>query len=146
MFGASIFLPLLVISCGYALWRGNRDARIVAMACAVATLATHFAIAPLRDRYSSVEEGVLLVDSLTLLVFVLVALRSDRFWPLWVAGLQLTAAIGHMLKGVHLDLVPRAYGAALHFWSYPILLILVVGTFRGQRRLARRQSMERQAA
>ena len=146
MFGASIFLPLLVLSCGYALWRGNRDARVVALACALATLATHFAIAPLRERYSSVEEGVLLVDSLTLLVFVLVAIRSDRFWPLWVAGLQLTAAIGHVLKGVHLDLVPQAYGAALHFWSYPILLILVVGTFRSERRQARQRAFQRQAA
>ena len=135
MFGASIFLPLLVISCGYALWRGNRDARIVAMACAVATLATHFAIAPLRDRYSSVEEGVLLVDSLTLLVFVLVALRSDRFWPLWVAGLQLTTSIGHLLKGIDEELLPRAYGAALQFWSYPILVILAAGIYRHDRRI-----------
>lgn len=145
MFGAPIFLTLLVLSCGYALWRGNRDARVVAAACALATLATHFAIAPLRDRYNSVEEGVLLVDALTLLVFVLVALRSDRFWPLWVAGLQLTAAIGHVLKGVHLDLVPRAYGAALHFWSYPILLILVVGTFRNQQRRWRQRAFQQPA-
>lgn len=137
MLGAPIFLSLLILSCGYALWKGNRDARMVAIACCLATLATHYAIAPLRERYSSLEEGVLIVDGLTLLVFVLVALRSDRFWPLWVAGLQLTTAIGHMLKGVHLDLLPHAYGAALRFWSYPILLILVVGTFRNQRRLAR---------
>ena len=140
MLGASIFLPLLVLSCGYALWRGNRDARVVAFTCMLATLATHLAIAPLRERYSNVETGVLLVDTLTLLVFVAVALRSDRFWPLWVAGLQLTTAIGHVMKGVHIDLLPQAYGAALRFWSYPILLILVVGTFRNQRRLARQRT------
>lgn len=146
MLGASIFLPLLLLSCGYALWQGNRDARIVAATCVLATLATHLAIAPLRERYSSVEEGVLLVDAATLLVFVMVALRSDRFWPLWVAGLQLTTAIGHALKGVHIELLPQAYGAALRFWSYPILLILVVGTFRNQRRLMRQREFQRQAA
>jgi hypothetical protein len=145
MFGAPVFLTLLVLSCGYALWRGNRDARVVAAACCLATLATHLAIAPLRERYSSVEEGVLLVDGLTLLVFVLVALRSDRFWPLWVAGLQLTAATGHLLKGVHFELLPQAYGAALHFWSYPILLILAVGTFRNQQRLARQRTFQQPA-
>lgn len=134
MFGAPIFLTLLVLSCGYALWRGNRDARIIAATCCLATLATHFAIAPLRERYASVEEGLILVDGLTLLVFVLVALRSDRFWPLWVAGLQLTAALAHLLKGLHLELLPKAYGAALAFWSYPILIILAVGTYRSHRR------------
>ena len=138
MLGASIFLTLLALCCGYALWRGNRDARIVAATCCLATLATHFAIAPLGDRYASVEEGLILVDGLTLLVFVLVALRSDRFWPLWVAGLQLTAAVAHLLKGLHLDLLPRAYGAALAFWSYPILIILAVGAYRSHRRAQRR--------
>jgi hypothetical protein len=61
--------------------------------------------------------------------FITVALRSKRFWPLWVAGLQLTTSLGHFLKGVDQDLLPRAYGAALQFWSYPILIILAVGTF-----------------
>lgn len=135
MFGAPIFLSLLLLSCSYALWRGSRDAQIVAIACCLATLATHFAIAPLRERYTSVEEGVLIVDALTLLVFVLVALRSDRFWPLWIAGLQLTTAVGHMLKGVNIDLLPHAYGAALRFWSYPILIILAVGAYRHHRRV-----------
>lgn len=135
MLGAPIFLTILVLCCGYALWRGNRDARVIAIACCLAVLATHLVIAPLRERYSSVEEGVLVVDSLTLLVFVLVALRSDRFWPLWIAGLQLTTAIGHMLKGVNIDLLPHAYGAALRFWSYPILIILAVGAYRHHRRV-----------
>ena len=146
MLGAPTFLILLLLSCGYAIWQGNRDARVVAATCILATLATHFAIAPLRERYSSVEEGVLLVDTFTLLVFVAVALRSNRFWPLWVAGLQLTTAVGHAMKGVHIDLLPQAYGAALRFWSYPILLILVVGTFRNQRRVARQRAFQSQAA
>lgn len=139
MLGAPIYLTILILSCGYALWRGDRDARIIAITCCLATLATHFAIAPLRERYASVEEGLILVDGLTLLVFVLVALRSPRFWPLWVAGLQLTAAIAHLLKAFHLELLPQAYGAALAFWSYPILIILAVGAYRSHRR-ARRQS------
>jgi hypothetical protein len=138
MFGAPIFLSLLVLCCGYALWRGNRDAQIVAVTCCLAVLATHLAIAPLRERYASVEEGLILVDGLTLVVFVLVALKSDRFWPLWVAGLQLTAAVAHLLKALHLELLPQAYGAALAFWSYPILIVLAVGAYRSHRRARRR--------
>ena len=119
------------------MWRGNRDARIIAAACFFATIATHFAVAPLRQRYANVEGGLLLIDGLMLAVFITVALRSRRFWPLWIAGLQLTSSMAHLLKSLNLDLLPQAYGAALSFWSYPILLILAVGTWRGHQRMRR---------
>ena len=82
----------------------------------------------------------MLVDLAVLAGFTAVALRSRRFWPLWVAGLQLTTSIGHFLKGIDQHLLPRAYGAALQFWSYPILLILAIGTFRNHQRLRRSAS------
>jgi hypothetical protein len=135
MFGPFIFAPLLVAVCLYAWLRGGDDERIVAATCLAGTAATMLVISPLRQRYSGVEDGLLLVDLAVLAGFVTVALRSKRFWPLWAAGLQLTTSLGHILKGVDQDLVPRAYGAALQFWSYPILIILAVGTFRTHRRL-----------
>ena len=135
MFGAAIFIPLLVAVCFYAWWRGGPDERIVAATCLAGTAATLLAISPLRERYTGVEQGMMLVDLAVLAAFITVALRSKGFWPLWVAGLQLTTSIGHVLKGVDQDLLPRAYGAALQFWSYPILLILAVGTYRRHRRL-----------
>ena len=135
MFGPIIFGPLLLAVCIYAWWRGGPDERIVAVTCLAGTAATMLAISPLRQRYAGVEEGLMFVDLFVLAGFVIVALRSKRFWPLWIAGLQLTTSIGHMLKGIDQDLLPRAYGAALQFWSYPILLILAAGTFRHHQRL-----------
>lgn len=128
-----IFWALLLLTCGYALWRGRSDERIVASACLGATIATRFAISPLQVRYTSVESGLMLIDLVVLAVFVWIALRSERFWPLWVAGLQLTNSISHLMKFADLDLLPRAYGAAAALWSYPILLILAVGTWRSHR-------------
>ena len=135
MFGPLIFGPLLVAVCVYAWLRGGWDERMVAITCLAGTAATMLAVSPLHRRYSGVEEGLFLVDLAVLAGFVTVALRSKRFWPLWVAGLQLTTFIGHVLKGVDQDLLPRAYGAALQFWSYPILIIVLVGTYRHHRRL-----------
>jgi len=137
MFGPFVFGPLLLAVCIYALLRGGGDERIVAITCLAGTAATMLAVSPLRHRYAGVEQGLLLVDLAVLAGFITVALRSKRFWPLWVAGLQLTTSLGHFLKGVDQDLLPRAYGAALQFWSYPILIILAVGTFRSHRRLRR---------
>ena len=76
----------------------------------------------------------MIIDLLVLLVFIWIALRSERFWPLWIAGLQLTNSISHVMKLVNVDLIPQAYGAAAALWSYPILLILAIGTWRSNRR------------
>ena len=134
MFEPFIYFGLLASCCTYALVRGNVDARIVATLCVVGTLATLAFLSPMATRFSGVESGTLLVDLAVLAGFIAVALQSSRFWPLWVAGLQLTASLAHLLKAIDLDLLPHAYGAAMAFWSYPILLILAFGTWRGARR------------
>jgi hypothetical protein len=119
---------LLIGACGYAWLRGRRDERITAATCVVATLASFALLTELR--FSGVELGVLAVDLATLGVFVAVALQSERFWPLWVSGLQLTASITHLLKLLEPNLMPFAYAAAEAVWSYPILIILIAGTWR----------------
>lgn len=128
------FLALLLLTCGYALVRGRSDERIVASICLLATVATRFAISPLSVRYSGLELGLLVIDLAMLAAFVAIALRSDRFWPLWIAGLQLTNSMAHLMKAIELDLLPVAYRAAAVFWSYPILLVLAIGTWRSTRR------------
>jgi hypothetical protein len=134
-----LFWALLLLSCGYALWRGRRDERMVGIICIAATVATRFAVSPLSARYSGVEVGLLAIDAAVLIGFVAVALRSNRFWPLWVAGLQLTTSTAHLMKAIDMQLLPIAYGAAIALWSYPILIILAVGTWRGHRRMLAEQ-------
>lgn len=131
---ALIFRIVLGLVVLYALTKGRRDEKVVAAICVLGTLATHGVISPLTERYGQIEWGVFAVDFGVFAGFTAVALQSSRFWPLWVAGLQLTTLIGHMLKGVQSDLLPLAYGAALQFWSYPIIFILFIGTWRSARR------------
>lgn len=129
-----IFWTLLFATFAYALWRGRSDERIAATVCVLASIATRFAISPLTQRYTDIEIGLLIVDGAVLAAFVALALRSHRFWPLWIAGLQLTSSLSHLMKVIEIDLLPRAYAAAAVFWSYPILLIIVVGTWRSHHR------------
>jgi len=135
LFRLFLYNALLAGSCGYAFWKGRADERLTAAVCVIASLISFALLGPVRFRYSSVEIGVLTVDILTLAAFTYVALRSDRFWPLWISGLQLTTSIAHVLKAVEPDLMPYAYSAAARLWSYPILIILAVGTWRGHRRM-----------
>ena len=128
---------LLFAACGYAFWRGKADARIVAAAFFIGSFATVAVRSHAINAYSSVEVGVMVIDVLCLLVFIYAAMISDRFWPLWVSGLQLTTSFGHVLKLADTHLLPFAYAAALRFWGYPILFILLIGVWRGHQRLRR---------
>jgi hypothetical protein len=139
-----IYWVVLALTCGYALWRGRGDERVAAAVCVLASLVTYFIIGPKLGGFYSFETGVLVVDMAAFAAFVSVALSSSRFWPLWVAGLQLTTLLAHVFRLASSDLIPVAYAAAGRFWSYPILLILVIGTWRHQRRI--RQEKIAQAA
>ena len=131
------FRVLLALVVLYAFLRGTRDEQHVGLICIIGTLATQLVLSPLSQRFESVETLALVVDLAVFAGFLVVALRSDRFWPLWVAGLQLTTIVGHLLKGLESGLLPKAYGAALIFWAYLIVIILAVGTWRAHQRSLR---------
>ena len=128
------YYAVLLIVTAYAFIRGRTDERTVAAICVIASIASVAVISPLSSRYSHMEAGVFLVDFATFIAFTFVALRSERFWPLWVAGLQLTTLMSHAFKLGRLDLMPQAYAAAARFWVYPIFVIIVIGTWRSYRR------------
>ena len=128
-----IYFSLLGLVFALALWRGRRDERIVASTAVLASIASLLLLRHRADIYLGIETSVLLVDLSVLVVFVWVALASKRFWPLWVAGLQLTTMFAHVMKAVNVDLMPTAYAVAAQFWVYPILLILLIGTLRTPR-------------
>lgn len=133
MLSPPIYYTILFLVCAFAFWRGRSDERLAAAVCILATFLSNVVYDPI-DAYVGVELGVFFVDTATFLGFAYVALRSERFWPLWLAGFQLTTVFSHLLKAIELDLMPQAYAAAARFWAYPIFLIIIVGTWRSYRR------------
>jgi hypothetical protein len=131
----ALFWPLLILVALYALVRGNGEQKLAAISCVLAAVLTVALVSPLTERYGRVEIGVALVDLGLLAVFVGIALTSQRFWPLWIAGLHLTASLSHLMKATRLDLLPQAYAAAEKFWSYPILLIIGIAVWRFRKRI-----------
>lgn len=134
-----LFWVLLLVSCGYALWRGRRYERVAATVFIAATIVSILLRSPLQGRYNGIETSDLIVDNAVLLAVIAIALVSDRFWPLWAAGLQLVDSMSHLLKAIHSDLLPHIYGAAERFWSYPILVILLIGAWRQDHRSRKEQ-------
>ena len=137
MLSPLVYWLILFGVASYAFGRGRWDERLVAANCVLASIASVIVKSPINQLYSDVELGIFVVDVVALGGFVLVALRSRRFWPLWVAGLQLTSVTSHFLKAIHWDMIPQVYAAAERFWIYPIFLAIVIGTWRGHQRLIR---------
>lgn len=135
------FWALLILTCGYALWRGRKFERLSAGIFIGASVASVLARSPQPDRYFGIEHGDLVIDLFVLVAMVAIALRSDRFWPLWVAGLQLTMSMSHVLKALQPDLLPLAYAAAERFWSYPTLIILFIAAWRQHQRYREEQRL-----
>ena len=132
-----IFLALLIGCCGYALLRGGAPERMGAIIFAAGSALTLAALSAPPIRYNNVEVGVFVVDAATFVAFTILALRAERFWPLWVAGLLGVGLVAHLAKLLSDAVIPWAYAVVLSVWSYPILVVLVIGTIRHRRRLAR---------
>lgn len=125
-----LFAFLLLLAAGYAVARGGGPERIVGLSLVLAFTASLLVQQPAAERFITIEWGILLVDVALLAVLLAVALHADRFWPLWVTALHGLSTGAHMVRGVDFGIEPVAYAILLASWSYPIILLLAVGTLR----------------
>ncbi|WP_205481156.1 hypothetical protein [Sphingomonas arenae] len=132
MLRVAFFYLLLLAVVWLAFRRGDRETRAAGLVALTATLLSAASVRLLGGG-QPVEAAVAMVDLAVLALFVAIALRSNRFWPLWVAGLQLTTVLAHLLRMLSPDLVYFAYQAAMRFWSYPILFIIAAAALRTRR-------------
>ena len=137
MLRITIFVALLILTCGYALWRGGAPERAVGTALLAATAASAVVRADVDHRFVEMETGLLIVDGVLLIVLVMVASRADRGWPLLVAGLHLVTVGAHVTKLVEPGMIPVTYALLIALWSYPMLIALGIGTWRHHCRIRR---------
>lgn len=121
------FLLLAVVALTFR--HGDRETRLAGLTALVATLMSAASVIYLGAG-EPVDTVVAIVDFAVLALFVAIAVRSSRFWPLWVAGLQLTTVLAHLLRILDPGLGGIAYEAAMRFWGYPILFIIAAAALR----------------
>jgi len=130
-----VFLLLLVTSCLYALSRGGGPERWVAgiiIGMGALDPLVHV-VTPLE--YATVDPGHLFIDVFAWLCLFAVALRANRFWPLCIVSLQTISIVAHSARLVDVTIHPKAYMIMQIASSYPLLVVLMVGTFYHQKRL-----------
>ena len=132
-----LFLVLLIACCAYAFVRGGAPERIGMAVYAAGSVLTYVAVSAPPIRFKGVEVGVFIIDVCVLISFTVLALRANRFWPIWVSALQGLGVLGSLAMLLHPRVIPWAYAVVLSIWSYPILLLMATGTHFHQRRLKR---------
>lgn len=135
-----LFVALMMLCTAYAWWAGGAPERIGATTYAVSAVGTYLVLLASTPRWQSVEVGVFIVDVITFILFCVLAMRSNRFWPIWVSSLLGLGVLGHLGRWVGPEVFWWAYAVILSIWSYPILAIIAIGTWNHQRRLKRHKT------
>ena len=131
------FFALLLVISLYAFVAGGGPERIGAGAYALACIASHLLFSAPSIKYRFVETGVFIVDIIVFIAFTGIALRANRFWPLWVTALLGLGVLAHMARWAGPGAIPWAYQVIMSIWSYPILALIALGTFKHCQRLKR---------
>jgi hypothetical protein len=126
-----ISLAALLVTAVAALWRGGWPERVAALAMVGAWFATGFVHNALQMW--GVQAGVMLVDIALLLVLLFVALRSDRWWPLWACAFHGLNVVLHFAVMADSKVWGLAYFRASSVFSYLTMLALFVGAVSPRR-------------
>lgn len=133
----AIFLVLMALCCGYALLRGGAPERVAAglqIGAFAITILVHRLFEGSAFRVASI--GTATIDAALLAALTVLAWRSTRFWPLWVAGWQLAAIVAHLAKLLDPAMLPAGYAIQAQIWAYPMLVATAAGAWRHRARLA----------
>lgn len=123
------FAAVLAGAAFSAFFYGGQEERRVCILLLLASL-----ISPIVQQsvFSSTEYGILLVDGIVFLILGYGALFSDKYWPMFAAGFQLTIVLMHIPMSGSV-ILPLAYADLSVLWSYFVLISLVFGSFYEER-------------
>jgi hypothetical protein len=126
-----IWRTALVATCGFALWRGGRPERIMALAFLIASFSQPLVLN--TSNWLDPQWGVLAVDCALLALLIGLALRTDRTWVLFCSAFQLLSVIIHVAILVDRSVAPLPYRRGLVIWSYLALVTLAWGSWQAWR-------------
>ncbi len=118
------FLALMLLVCGWALWRGDKPERLAAAAMVAAWIGTSFV---LDRRFKDIQWATLGVDFVLLVVLVGLSLVFRRRWLLAASGFHLLGVATHGAMIIDPKVQATPYIVALGVWSCATVASLAVG-------------------
>jgi hypothetical protein len=118
------FLALMLLVCGWALWRGDKPERLAAAAMVAAWIGTSFV---LDRRFKDIQWATLGVDFVLLVVLIGLSLVFRRRWLLAASGFHLLGVATHGAMIIDPKVQATPYIVALGVWSCATVASLAVG-------------------
>ncbi len=133
-----LFYAIQLAASGYAILRGGAPERLTGLALLLAAASTGLVQHDVPSLFSGLELDVMIVDLVLLAVLVAITLKADRFWPAWATALHALGTGAHLARAISPDVIRLVYAFLSAAWSYPIILLLVIGTVRHSQRIRAR--------
>jgi hypothetical protein len=124
----NLYWLLAAICCAFAAIAGGNTGRTGAAMIMTASVAS--AVGGQFGRWDQPHIPVMIIDLILLAGFYWLALKSESYWPIWATGFHLLSVIGHLALFLGESVREMLYFAFGAFWSLPVLLAMVVGTYR----------------
>jgi hypothetical protein len=133
------FVLLVTLS---AIWKGGPPERIAGVVMLSAVMLSSISS---DYRWISVQYRILLIDGTMMLLLLILALRSDRWWPSFATGFQGLGLLIHLAFALQQKAMSVVYVTALNIIGYLVIASLGVGVIAHvmrQRRRRRSLTME----
>ena len=130
-------MALLLALVLLALWRGagpERWSALVFVGLLIVDRLYH-QISGRGALYGAMDIGHFCMDLVATVAFVAIALRANRIYPLWLAGLQVTAVISHIIRAISPAIAGGAYSILMILPSYFQIVVFGVGIVLHLRRI-----------
>jgi len=115
-----------MIVCVLAVWRGSDDERL---ASAGLLAAWAISMVAFRAKSEDTQWAIFAIDFSLFALYLFIALRSVRFWPLFLAGFGLLMVITHLAHAFDTGISGWAYWTAARVWNYLCLFTIGYGAW-----------------
>lgn len=133
----AVFYGLLTVAALLAFAIGGRPEKQVAVMLIAATAASKFVAWQPLAHFGRFEPLLFAIDLLLLAGLGHVAMRSDRYWPIWLTVLHTYSLVAHLARLLIPATALAAYLANSALMADPGLVLLMVGSWRHHRRQKR---------
>lgn len=132
-----VFYGLLAVAALFAFSIGGRPERQVAVMLIAATAASKIVAWQPFAHFGRFEPLLFVIDLLLLAGLGQVAMRSDRYWPIWLTALHAYSLVAHIARLLMPSTALAVYLANSALTADPGLVLLMIGSWRHHRRQKR---------
>ncbi len=127
---AILFWLMTLSACSYAAILGGWEGKWTTALILSATSGTFLSETVVDLNWQQTNSMVFVVDVVMFVGMYVVAAKSRRWWPLWVAAFQLNSIAAHLATVLSPSFSSAVYNGFEGLWAFPGQILMVYGIWR----------------